>query len=322
MQALPTHILPPWLTPFHSILVALFSAAGELQACNKGFAVYLGDTPITEATVHIIEPAFARLMQMPPGKDGLVYHGLITLQGKDEIRRVFSGQVYRLSQGYLLAAEVDISSFEQMSHDLDSMKMEMDELKRQLARRNHALNKAMEELKEQRGLDALTGLPTRVQLDERIEQETSRWQRYHRPLSLLVLDLDNFAVVNGDYGRETGDEILIHVATIIKQSLRTLDMTVRYGGQEFAILLPETNEMGAQIVAERLRMELESQIILPLVTPLTASIGVAMLLPDERRESLCARAERALRAAKDGGKNCVIIAGVLSECDYLSRNEH
>lgn len=321
-SSLPAHILPPWLSHFNSIVIALFTPEGTLVAANHGFRLYLGESPAAAATTHIVEPLFASFARATPAEDGLVYKGLITLKGGGDVRRVFSGQVFHLAQGYLLAAEVDITAFEQMSHDLELMQQEMDELKRQLARRNHALNKAMEELKQQRGQDALTGLPTRVQLDERVEQEIARWQRHHRPMSLLVLDLDNFAAINSEYSRETGDEILVHVSTVIKQSLRTLDMVVRFGGEEFAILLPETNEMGAQIVAERLRMELESQIILPLVMPITASVGVAMLMPEETREALYARAERAMRTAKSSGKNCVTIAGVVNECDYVSRSEN
>lgn len=321
MQALPSRILPPWLSQFNSIVIAMFDTQGELKACNQGFTLYMGSTAPAAAKTHIVEPLFTSFAKATPAADGLVYQGLITLKGKGDVRRVFSGQVFAMAPGFLLAAEVDISAFEQMSHDLEQMQQEMDELKRQLARRNHALNKAMEELKQQRGQDALTGLPTRMQLDERMELEIARWQRHRRPMSLLVLDLDNFGLINTEYGRETGDEMLVHVSTVIKQSLRTLDMVVRFGGEEFAILLPETNEMGAQIVAERLRMELESQIILPLVAPLTASIGVAMLMQDETRESLYLRAERAMRTAKQNGKNCVTIAGVINECDYVSRSE-
>ena len=73
-----------------------------------------------------------------------------------------------------------------------------------------------------------------------------------------MLDLDRFTEVNSGSGREVGDEVLRHVATITHQSIRSLDVAARYGGQEFAVLLPETNEMGALIVAERLRMELEA----------------------------------------------------------------
>jgi GGDEF domain-containing protein len=83
------------------------------------------------------------------------------------------------------------------------------------------------------------------------------------------------------------------------------------------MLLPETNEMGALIVAERLRMELEGQIILPMTYPLTACFGVAMLLPGESRQELYARAGRAVEHSKRNGRNCVTMAGVISECDQL-----
>ena len=104
---------------------------------------------------------------------------------------------------------------------------------------------------------------------------------------------------------------------MISQSVRSLDVTVRYGGVEFAVLLPETNEMGAVIAAERLRMDLEELIILPMTEPVTASIGLATLLPEESASEFCARAERAARSSKERGRNNLTTASVLGESDHL-----
>ena len=133
----------------------------------------------------------------------------------------------------------------------------------------------------------------------------------------MLMDMDGFTQINADYGREVGDEVLKHVATVVMQVVRSVDVAVRYGGQEFASLLPETNEMGALIVAERLRMELEGQIMLPVLEPATASFGVAIYLSGEQREELYARAWRALKHAKAHGKNAITMAGVVGECDHL-----
>ena len=188
---------------------------------------------------------------------------------------------------------------------------------RQLSKRNHALQAALEEITELKQHDTVTGLPHRVILDMRMEEEITRWERSRRPLALLLMDVDNFTKLNADYGRDVGDEVLKHIATLLKQAVRGVDVAVRYGGQEFAILLPETNEMGALIVAERMRMELSGQLILPLLAPISASFGVAVYLSGERREELYARSWRALKHAKAHGKNAITIAGVVSECDHL-----
>jgi diguanylate cyclase (GGDEF)-like protein len=140
-----------------------------------------------------------------------------------------------------------------------------------------------------------------------MEEEIKRWERSRRPLALMLMDMDGFTKINADYGREVGDEVLKHVATVVMQAVRSVDVAVRYGGQEFAILLPETNEMGALIVAERL----------PVLEPATASFGVAIYLSGEQREELYARAWRALKHAKAHGKNAITMAGVVGECDHL-----
>jgi diguanylate cyclase (GGDEF)-like protein len=193
----------------------------------------------------------------------------------------------------------------------------LDEVRRQLTRRSHALQSALEEIADLKQQDAVTGLAHRVVLDQRMEEEIKRWERSRRPLALLLMDIDNFSRINEDYSREAGDEILGHVANLVKQAVRSVDLAVRYGGQEFAILLPETNEMGALIVAERLRMDLESQLLLPVLETLTASFGAATFLAGEPREEFYARAWRALKHSKSSGKNCVTMAGVVAECDHL-----
>jgi diguanylate cyclase (GGDEF)-like protein len=188
------------------------------------------------------------------------------------------------------------------------LRQEVEALKRQLRRCTSALEAALNQVKELKSHDLLTGLPQREQLDARTDAEIARWDRYRRPLGLVLLDIDHFASVNESYGREVGDELLHHVATVMRHAVRTMDMVARIGGQEFALLLPETNDMGALIVAERLRMDLESQIILPVLEPLTASFGVAALIEGENRESLHSRAWKALKFSKQQGSNSVALA--------------
>ena len=274
---------------------------------------------ITEgfSTSNFIEPSFNLLCHSPPQADGLIYHGLLTLGAPEGARRAFSGRVYRMNQMLFVAAEMDISAFEQMNDEIGKLKKELDDVRRQLSKRNHALQAALEEMTALKRQDPTTGLANRVILDQRMEEEINRWERSRRPLALMLMDMDSFTKINADYGREVGDEVLKHVATVVMQAVRSIDVAVRYGGQEFAILLPETNEMGALIVAERLRMDLEGQIMLPVLEPATASFGVAVYFSGEQREELYARAWRALKHAKSQGKNAITMAGVVGECDHL-----
>ncbi|MEK6662629.1 MAG: GGDEF domain-containing protein [Pseudomonadota bacterium] len=317
MSASPFAIVPAWLKDFRAIAVALIADDGRIVEANEGFLMTLAGITEGFSTSNFIEPSFNLLCHSPPQADGLIYHGLLTLGAPEGAQRSFSGRVYRMNQMLFVAAEMDISAFEQMNDEIGKLKKELDDVRRQLSKRNHALQSALEEMSEIKRHDQTTGLANRVILDQRMEEEIKRWERSRRPLALMLMDMDGFTQINADYGREVGDEVLKHVATVVMQVVRSVDVAVRYGGQEFAILLPETNEMGALIVAERLRMELEGQIMLPVLEPATASFGVAIYLSGEQREELYARAWRALKHAKAHGKNAITMAGVVGECDHL-----
>lgn len=309
--------IPPWLDPLRAVAVAMFDSNGDLIEANEGFRFTLNPEAGYNVAQRIFEPSFAALASMLPDETGLVYSGLISLDVGHGITRAFAGTVYRRNQLFLLAAELDISAFESLSSDNERLNQELDETRKQLSKRNHTLQKLQEEIETLKRNDGLTGLANLKLLDARVSEEIQRWERYRRPLALVLLDLDGFGKINDEFGREVGDELLQHVATILNGATRTLDLVARYGGQEFAVLLPETNEMGAMIVAERLRMDLEGQLILPLLRPLTASFGVALLQPEEMREAYYARAGRAVKYAKSHGKNCIAMAGVIAECDHL-----
>ena len=319
MSASPLAILPAWLKDFRAIAVALVSEDGRIVEANEGFLMTLAGITEGFTTTNFIEPSFNLLCRSPAQADGLIYHGLLTLGAPEGAQRTFSGRVYRMNQMLFVAAEMDIAAFEQMHDENEKLSRELGEVRRQLSKRNHALQAALEEITELQQHDTVTGLPHRVILDMRMEEEIARWERSRRPLALMLMDVDNFTQLNAEYGRDVGDEVLKHIATLLKQAVRAVDVAVRYGGQEFAILLPETNEMGAMIVAERMRMDLAGQLILPLLAPISASFGVAIYLSGEQREELYARAWRALKHAKAHGKNAVTIAGVVSECDHLYR---
>ena len=295
-----------------SVAVAVLDEDGRVVEFNQGFLATLDG-----AGVRLVRPDLADMKNAEAGPDGLIYTGAIVLANSTNGWEGVSGSIYRLGPKLLVAAELSVSAYKQLNGEIERLGRGLEEAQRTLIRRNQSLQKALEDVEALKRQDILTGLANRQSLDERITQEIGRWERYRRPLGLILMEMDDFGGINESYGREVGDELLRHVATILNQSLRTTDMVARYGGLEFALLLPETNEMGALIVAERLRMELEHLIILPMVRPLTASFGVAMLLPGEGRLELYARAGRAVGHSKRNGRNCVTMAGVIGECDQL-----
>lgn len=156
--------------------------------------------------------------------------------------------------------------------------------------------------------DALTGLYNRHHFYALAEVEVERALRYHKDLTVILLDLDHFKRINEAYGHQAGDQVLKMVAQLCQPILRKVDIFARFGGEEMAILMPETNRDRALLAAARLRAMIEAE---PIGTPrgkvaLTVSLGVAELKDEANNlETLLDYAERALAMAKDAGRNQV-----------------
>lgn len=161
-------------------------------------------------------------------------------------------------------------------------------------------------------IDALTDIPNRRSFDQRLDQEWSRAMRDRAPLSLLMLDVDNFKIYNDTYGHPQGDVLLQSLAQVLTTTLqRPADFAARIGGEEFAVLLPATDLHGALAVAEDLRKNVEA-LQIPDVnndsfTSVTISLGAASVIPDVSNplSDFVSRADEALYAAKNSGRNRV-----------------
>jgi diguanylate cyclase (GGDEF)-like protein len=157
--------------------------------------------------------------------------------------------------------------------------------------------------------DVLTGLYNRREFDHRLTEEFDRCKRYGRMFSMLMFDIDHFGAVNGNHGHITGDRILRGVADIIRTTTRSPDLVTRYGGEEFAVILPETGKSGACVAAQRILAAISGHtfgVERGQALTITVSIGVAGIPDDaDSSESLVAAADSALREAKRAGRNCV-----------------
>jgi diguanylate cyclase (GGDEF)-like protein len=159
-------------------------------------------------------------------------------------------------------------------------------------------------------MDALTGAYNRRTFHEAAERELSRARRAGTPLSMILLDIDHFRAVNEKYGHAVGDEVLARFADILRSALRKEDMLVRFGGEEFLVLLPDVPGPGAVVVAGRIRRAVAATEIEAAGHrfALTASLGVAARLDEgpESVDGLLARAGSALALAKERGRNRVV----------------
>ncbi|HUR37666.1 MAG TPA: sensor domain-containing diguanylate cyclase [Terriglobales bacterium] len=158
-------------------------------------------------------------------------------------------------------------------------------------------------------LDGLTGIFNRRFFEMRIVEELERAVRYKADLSVIMLDIDNFKKLNDEFGHLLGDEVLRQVSSILQQHLRKGDVVCRFGGEEFAIVLPQANNESAMEVADKLRRTIEAYHFPGVPRPVTVSAGTAQF-PEfgETRDEIVSAADAALYTAKQAGRNCVISA--------------
>ncbi len=159
--------------------------------------------------------------------------------------------------------------------------------------------------------DPLTETGNRIAMNQALQREIDLARRNLQPLSVLMLDIDHFKRINDSHGHITGDEVLKAVAGALKNSLRNIDMVFRYGGEEFMVLLSNTNREAAAMVGERLRMAVLGlqYLVEGRAIDLTISIGCATLLAGESVDSLQRRADNALYVSKRKGRNRLSMAG-------------
>lgn len=165
--------------------------------------------------------------------------------------------------------------------------------------------------------DQLTGLYNRYYFEKVVAEEVKRCDRANMPLSMIIFDLDHFKRINDLYGHDIGDEVLKKVAHVVGSGLRLNDKLVRWGGEEFAILLPDTSEFSAEILAEKLRESVENT-KMPVAEVVTASFGIALRMPYEPFTEWFRRVDQALLLAKSSGRNCVKVSQITRDKQTIS----
>lgn len=151
-------------------------------------------------------------------------------------------------------------------------------------------------------IDKLTGIFNRHKFEELFALENERYERYSHPLSLILIDIDHFKVINDTFGHDVGDEVLIHLAKTIQENIRKIDIFARWGGEEFLILSPNSNFNNIHLLAEKLRAAIEKTSF-EKVGHITISLGISTFIENDSFAELFKRADNGLYSAKENGRN-------------------
>ena len=289
--------------------------------------------PLTQERINQAERSFKEVIY----KQSMLKHGL--REAKSTFKRLISVFVERLSEmststsGYhdrienyatRLERAQGLSDLQNIVADLvsDTRGVQVDMMRHrdeivdarkqaeQAEERVRQLEAELEHVSEQVREDQLTGTLNRRGLDDAMQREIARAQRKRSPLCIAILDLDNFKKLNDTYGHQAGDDALVHLANVVRNTLRPTDTVARFGGEEFVIVFAETEVKQAVEVMKRLQRELTKKFFLHDNERLliTFSAGVAALKDGESQEAVLARADKAMYQAKLQGKNRVVTA--------------
>ncbi|QSP94460.1 diguanylate cyclase [Marinobacter salinisoli] len=181
-----------------------------------------------------------------------------------------------------------------------------------IASSKRALEHANDQLAKLSMTDRLTGLLNRGTWENLLDTEYERFRRYAHTASLVMFDIDHFKTVNDTHGHLAGDEVIKHTAATMKSLLRQSDIAGRYGGEEFGIILPETDAAGAQVICERLRETIEHSIVETSAADIRYTISIGIAASSTTQENYIQwlqQADEALYTAKKSGRNKVILSG-------------
>ena len=212
---------------------------------------------------------------------------------------------YKLIWQIVIIASLLILMISYWSSKLLKAKNEIEKTNKLLEQAKNEIEKKNKELNITVDTDNLTKLLSRRKIDGILENEINRCERFNHTFTVTILDIDYFKAVNDTYGHNIGDEVLIEFANVLKSQIRKTDFVGRWGGEEFVIVLPETNKESAVILLEKIRQEIESHTFKTVKTK-TASFGVSQFQKGDTVNTIIKRADNALYEAKNQGRNRVV----------------
>jgi two-component system, cell cycle response regulator len=282
------------------------------QAVRNSIQEFLSISNYTTFTAENAEQAMGLLTTQPVDViiTDILMNGMDGLEMTQRIKEKYDTDIIVIT-GYT----ADYSYEEAISKGADDFVFKPIKLEELLLRLKRVLRereltqertKMLEQLKELSITDDLTKLYNSRYFYQQLQNEIKRFYRYHRPLSLLLIDIDHFKYYNDTYGHLEGDKILFKIAGLISSCLRAMDTAYRYGGEEFTVILPETSCDAALIVAERILRTVRTTFFDENSgTKITVSIGVSEYADGESMSDFIRRTDKAMYVAKGKGRNCI-----------------
>lgn len=231
----------------------------------------------------------------------------IVLKVENNIEIVFKGVSLAIEETYLLILEPYRLTYNELIVKLSKINEQIVNIAKELAQKNIQLKEALNTIKRLSNIDPLTGILNRRTFNKILKREISIAKRHTLPLSLVMMDLDYFKKINDTYGHDVGDYVLKTVTKGIKNTIRLEDIFARLGGEEFALILPNTTAEEALILSERLRQKIEKMKFKKVKERITASFGITEFNLKDNINLFLKRADEALYEAKRKGRNCCVV---------------
>ncbi|RYZ89578.1 MAG: sensor domain-containing diguanylate cyclase [Proteobacteria bacterium] len=296
-----------WAFRYAASGMALVSRYGKVLSINAAYGAFIG---YSESELHNLN--FENITH-PEDQAVDLFNKQQLLKGKTDSFQMEKRYKHRegywvwglLSMSLVRDGSGEILYFISQVQDITSKKLaeaKIQKMQEHLRLANQELSQANETLQKLAHDDGLTGLKNRRSFDQRLREEIARSRRTRVSFSLVLLDIDHFKMINDNWGHSIGDEVLRLLASLLNQTLRTVDIIARYGGEEFAFILPGTGTLGGFRAAERCRDAIANY-SWPY-QQVTASCGVTTW-ENEDEHTILVRADSALYMAKEKGRNCV-----------------
>ena len=297
------------LAPVLAIAMAVLDGNGVLLETNSGFMRLIeaegAPRPGISVAHFFLQPTFAVLSSTAAGPDGEIYRGLLTIGDCAGKTRTLRARIWRTGAALRVLAEFDVEELERLYDSVLELNRDYAGAQAALAQANLRLQQREAEIVAVSLTDALTGVGNRRRLEQALTLEVSRVKRSGTRLCAVMADLDFFKRINDGYGHEAGDRVLASFGALLQAQTRPTDIVARFGGEEFVILMPDSDLANALAAAQRIRATLAAARIEPLPAEVTASFGVAELGAGEQGDALLRRIDGALYAAKQAGRNRV-----------------